>query len=165
MSRFDFMSASDFFGRSIPKLDWTVKGLIEQGTFVVLGGEPKTSKTWATLEIALSVATGLPVFNDPVFECDEPRPVFLFLLEDGEYNVQARMEALASSKGLTGDRLKEAELYVRCRKPICLDEDASNIIDHIRLYESTMETKRKGLIMIDPLRNAHHREELSLIHI
>ena len=98
--RFTFMKADEFFGRLLPKIDWTVEGLVEQGTFVVLGGEPKTSKTWAILEIAISVATGRPAFNDPTFKCSEPRPVFLFLLEDGEFNVQARMEALAGSKGL-----------------------------------------------------------------
>ena len=159
--RFSFTKAEDFFGRAIPKLDWTVRNLVEQGTFVVLGGEPKTSKTWATLEIALSVATGRPAFNEPAFECEAPRPVFLFLLEDGEYNVQARMEALASSKGVTEKQLKRMPLHVRCRRPICLDEDADHIIDHINdfMKEHELLQMRKGLIMIDPLRNAHHREE------
>ena len=159
-----FERAADFFSKPLPKLDWTVANLIEQSTFVVLGGEPKTSKTWAALEIALSVASGAPCFNQAEFHCNrKPKPVFLFLLEDGKHNVHARMMALAKAKHLTKEHLKAMPLYIRCRKPIDLDLDADDIIAAIKAemmpmptYDNTMEP---GLILIDPLRNAHTREE------
>ena len=151
--RFKFTKADEFFGRTMPKLDWTVEGLIEQGTFVVLGGEPKTSKTWAILEIAISVATGRPAFNDPSFACEKPRPVFMFLLEDGEYNVQARMEALATSKGMFTADLKKMPLYLRCRKPVCIDEDVGDIIDHIKNWSE----ENSDMIRIDRNRPAKKR--------
>ena len=159
-TEFEFIRADEFFDKEFPKLDWTVRNLVEQGTFVVLGGEPKTSKTWASLEIALSVASGRPAFNNPDFKTI-PRPVFLFLLEDGEANVQARLSALASSKGMGKDALRMMPLFVRCRKPVSIDEDVHSIIATVRSYMLDLRhlDPRPGLIMVDPLRNAHHKEE------
>ena len=159
---FNLIPAKEFFTRKLPNIEWTVRNLVEQGTFVVLGGEPKTSKTWASLELALSVASGRNAFNSPQFET-KVRPVFMFLLEDGEWNVQARLQALASPKGMNTERLSQMPLHVSCRKPMSLDEDAERIISILLSYseQEIRDTGESipGLVLIDPLRNAHHREE------
>ena len=156
------IKADEFFSRPPRKIEWTVRNLVEQGTFVVLGGEPKTSKTWAALEVCLSVASGTDVFNHYEFTTfREPRPVFMFLLEDNEDNVQARMTALAASKGLDQNDLKQLPLYVLCREPLDIVEQADEIIRIVKdngcHHEVTKE--RRGLILIDPLRNAHSEDE------
>jgi len=158
--RKDFMKAEHFFKRDLPKLQWTVGSLIEQGTFVLLGGEPKTSKTWAALDICLSVASGMNAFGDSEFHT-EPRPVFMFLLEDGEYNVMARLQALAKGKGISDKQIYHMPMYLRCRKPLCIDEEVNSIVNMIDdfMREHELMEIRKGLILIDPLRNAHHKEE------
>lgn len=149
--------ASEFFSRPPRKIEWTVRNLIEQGTFVVLGGEPKTSKTWAGLEIALSVASGTDVFNHYEFTTfRKPRCVFMFLLEDNEDNVQARMTALAAAKGLSVEDLTGLPLYLLCREPLDIEEQATEIIRIVQHYH---DDPLGGLIIIDPLRNAHSADE------
>ena len=156
------IGAKEFFSEPPKKLEWTVRNLVEQGTFVVLGGEPKTSKTWAVLEMALSVASGTDCFNSFEFTTfHERRPVYLFLLEDNFYNVQARLVALGAAKGLSVDDLKELPLFIRCRKPLNLLEDSGQIIDTVSALQIGDEENglRDGLIIIDPLRNAHNQDE------
>jgi len=151
-------SAREFFSRPPEKLEWSVRNLIEQGTFVVLGGEPKTSKTWAALEICLSVASGTDCFNNFEFTTfRKQKPVFMFLLEDNANNVKARLAALATDKGIAPDDLKDLPLWLRCRKPLCLTEQAEEIIEAVRWHQTSPQ--REGLILIDPLRNAHREDE------
>ncbi len=144
----------------MPKIDWTVSSLVEQGTFVILGGEPKTSKTWAGIEIALSVASGRSCFGNTYFKTvAQGRPVFMFLLEDNHWNVVARMKALAESKGIDEDRMRRVPLYLRCRKPINIVDEVQEIIHMIKCFKVEHPDERPGLIVIDPLRNAHVEDE------
>ena len=157
---FKMHNANEFFSIPPKKLEWTVRGLIEQATFVVLGGEPKTSKTWAVLEIALSVASGTDCFNSHEFTTyKEPRPVYLFLLEDGIFNVQARLIALAAAKGISVEDLKSLPLHIRCREPLDLLVDYQSIIDTVNDLTLDSPPHRGGLVVIDPLRNAHSEDE------
>lgn len=144
----------------MPMIDWTVKSLVEQGTFVILGGEPKTSKTWAGIEIALSVATGRSCFSNTQFKTMQAgRPVFMFLLEDNHWNVVARMKALAEAKGIHQGEMDIAQLYLRCRKPIDIVDEATDIIYMVNRYREENPNEYPGLIVIDPLRNAHVEDE------
>ena len=156
----EFVRAGEYFSRPMPKINWTVQSLVEQGTFVILGGEPKTSKTWAGLEIALSVATGTCCFRNPHFKTlPETRPVFMFLLEDNQWNVAARMKALARSKGISDEQSEKMPLFLRCRKPVDIVEEADDIIRMVRTWQVDHNSYFPGLIMIDPLRNAHTNDE------
>ena len=155
--------AETFFSTPPSKLEWSVRNLIEQGTFVVLGGEPKTSKTWAALEICLSVASGTDCFNHFEFSTfRNPKSVFMFLLEDNEDNVQARLTALGAAKGMSVDDLMKLPLWLRCRKPLSIAEQADEIIDVVNQHwrkEQPYPVQPNGLILIDPLRNAHSEDE------
>ena len=156
----DFIRAGEYFKIEMPKIDWTVRSLVEQGTFVILGGEPKTSKTWAALEIAVSVATGTTCFRYPSFQALETgRPVFMFLLEDNQWNVAARMKALARSKGINLSKAEAMPLFLRCRKPISIVDQTFEIIKMINDWTTLNPEWPPGLIMIDPLRNAHSEDE------
>lgn len=46
--------------RAMPPIDWVVEGLLTRHGFSVLYGEPGSGKSFAALDIALSVANGLP---------------------------------------------------------------------------------------------------------
>jgi len=160
------IKADEFFSRPPRKIEWTIRNLVEQGTFVVLGGEPKTSKTWAGLEIALSVASGSDAFNHDEFTTfGQQRPVFMFLLEDNEDNVQARMTALAAAKGMSVQHLTTLPLFILCREPLDIIDQANEIIRIVKELGVHDEVtpgllrERRGLIIIDPLRNAHSEDE------
>lgn len=154
----EFIPAKKFFSEPPPPLRWTVHHLIEEGTFVILGGEPKTSKTWAMLEIGLAVSSGTKAFGEDGFKTEEPKPVFMFFLEDGRFNIQARLRALGAPRGMNRGDLMELPIYIRCREPLDIESEADEIIDAVKGVIKGIDD-RKGLIIIDPLRNAHTREE------
>jgi hypothetical protein len=61
---------------------WLVEGLWPADAYGVLAADIKAGKTWAALDLAVSVACGLPWFGH--FPCPSPGGVLLFLGEGGE---------------------------------------------------------------------------------
>lgn len=84
----------------------------------------------------------------------------MFLLEDNQWNVAARMKALARSKGISRAMLERMPLYLRCRKPVDIVQEADDINDIVNNWvREHGKGYEPGLIMIDPLRNAHVEDE------
>lgn len=84
-----------------PPLRWAVHGLIPEG-FGLLTGPPKAGKSWATLGIALAVASGGKAFGK--VPTGDARPVLLLALEDGDRRLQYRCRELMSGAPIP-DRL------------------------------------------------------------
>jgi RecA-family ATPase len=67
-------------------------------------GRPgEAGKTWAALDLAVSVATGRPWLEH--IACPSPGPVLVFLGEGGERATVRRIEAIATAKGVDPDQL------------------------------------------------------------
>jgi hypothetical protein len=52
------ISATELIRKEIPEPSQLIKGILHQGSKMVLGGGSKSFKTWSLLDLALSVATG-----------------------------------------------------------------------------------------------------------
>lgn len=87
----DLISGPDLQRMKFPPLRWAVPGLLPEG-FGLFTGAPKIGKSWATLDIALAVASGGIALGR--IETGEPRPVLLAALEDGERRLQDRIPHL-----------------------------------------------------------------------
>lgn len=74
-----------------PPVAYAVPGIIPEG-FGLLTGAPKVGKSWATLGIALAVATGGRAFGS--IDVGDARPVLLLALEDGDRRMQGRARKL-----------------------------------------------------------------------
>ena len=74
-----------------PPLRWAIPGLIPEG-FGLITGAPKIGKSWATLDLALAVASGTKALG--AVDAGEPKPVLLLALEDGDRRLQARARKL-----------------------------------------------------------------------
>jgi hypothetical protein len=72
---------------------WLIQGLWPADAYGVLAAQEKAGKTWAALDLAVSVASGLPWLDH--FACPTPGPVLLFLGEGGERATVRRIEAIA----------------------------------------------------------------------
>jgi hypothetical protein len=77
---------------------WLVRGLWPGDAYGVLGAADKAGKTWAHLDLAVSVAAGVPFLDR--FECPDPGPVTLFLGEGGDASMVRRLEAVSEHKGV-----------------------------------------------------------------
>ncbi len=72
---------------------WLIEGLWTAQAVGVLGGAPKCLKSFLTLEMAVSVASGSPYLAK--FPIHQRGPVLLYAAEDSPSDVRLRLESLA----------------------------------------------------------------------
>jgi len=128
---------------------WLVEQLWCAHSVGVIGGAPKSAKTWLGLDMALSVATGTPCLGK--YTVPEPGPVLIYLAEDALPAVRERIEGMARYRGLD---LDQVEIHVITAPVLRLDQDR----DRTRLWE-TVRRLRPRLLVLDPLVRLHGIDE------
>jgi hypothetical protein len=83
--------------------EYLIEGKWPAGDYGVLGAEDKAGKTWVTLDLGVSVATGTRWLGR--YECAQG-PVLLFLGEGGKRGMERRLRAVCRSKGFELEELK-----------------------------------------------------------
>jgi len=90
------VDASTFVATEYPAVPELIKGLVHQGTKVVVGGGSKSFKTWVQLDAAISVAYGLPWM-----ECETVAGRVLFVnLEIKDSFFQGRVKKICEARGI-----------------------------------------------------------------
>ena len=154
-SRMNLKSGRDFFREKPPPMQWLVEGVVEKGALVMLAGPPKTAKSWFTLELGLSVASGKSLFGDPLLSGNgEPGTVLFCFLEDGPYNIHARASALASVKGIKD--VGSLDTFFRFGGGIDMGQRS-----HAMAFADAIKrgVPEMSLICFDPFRNLHYGDE------
>jgi len=118
---------------------WLIDGLFPSDAYGVLGAEDKAGKTWAGLDLAVSVAAGVPWLD--TFDCSQA-PVLLFLGEGGERATIRRLEAMAASKNL-----KLADLPLR----LCFAVPRLTDREQLHAVAGEFAAHPPGLVLLDPL--------------
>lgn len=119
---------------------WLVETVWPADAYGVIAAEQKAGKTWAVLDLVVSVAAGLRWMGH--FDIDVAGPVVVFLGEGGKRKMLRRLRALAASKGIDLDGLP-IELCFR--------------VPHLTSKEHLAEVRRRvvetspRLVVIDPL--------------
>ena len=93
------MTGATFLAAKLPPPKWIVRDIIAQGMKGDLCGSSKTFKTFAALQLALSVAAGIDYLG--AFKITEPHRVAYFNLELFDWNFQERLRAQAAALGIT----------------------------------------------------------------
>ena len=110
-------------------------GILKEGLLLV-GGHPIVGKSWMMLDLALSVATGTPVWGH--FAVPEPQPVLYISLIDRSGRVKHRMDTMCPD-------FKTRDQFFFLWDLPRLDEGG---LEKLRGY---IESGRYRLIVIDPL--------------
>jgi AAA domain len=124
---------------------WLIQGLWPADAYGVLAAQEKAGKTWAALDLAVSVATGRPWLDH--FPCPSPGPVLVFLGEGGERATVRRIEAIATSKGVDPDQLAE-RLRLCFRVPRLAAPGAGG---ELAAIQAELEAHPAALVVLDPL--------------
>jgi hypothetical protein len=132
-----------------PGSRWLVEGLWGGRSVGVIGGAPKSAKTWLGLDLALSVATGTACLGQ--YAVPEPGPVLVYLAEDALPVVRQRVAGMARHRGID---LAGIEMHVITAPVLRLDRDP----DRTRLWETTRRL-RPRLLVLDPLVRLHGIDE------
>lgn len=128
---------------------WLIQGLWGAASVGFVAGHPKSCKSWAGLEIALSVATGTPCLGH--FPVAERGRVLIYLAEDSLAMLHERVAALARHRGID---LAGVDLHVITTPELRLDLE-----EHRRRLEATVRSLRPRLLLLDPLVRLHRLDE------
>jgi hypothetical protein len=82
---------------------WLVQGLWPADAYGVLAAEDKAGKTWAALDLAVSVAAGRPWLG--TFPCPQPGRALVFLGEGDQRAIVRRLRAVCAHKHLQVEEL------------------------------------------------------------
>ena len=134
---------------------WLIEPLWVQSAVGIIGGAPKCCKSWLGLDMALSVASATPCLGR--FAVKQPGPTLIFMAEDANGAVRARIEALCAHRRLDIDQLN---LYVITASTLRLDLEH----DQKRL-KATVAALRPHLLLLDPLVRLHRLDENSAADI
>jgi hypothetical protein len=134
---------------------WLIEGLWAEEGVGLVGGSPKTCKTWLSLDLALSVASGTPALG--TFAVPSAGPVLLFAAEDAPAAVRQRLLGLALMRGLS---LDELPLHLVLAASLRLDTAR----DQRRLARAVAEL-RPRLLVLDPFVRLHRVDENSALEV
>lgn len=119
---------------------WLAEGLWLAEGVGILGGAPKSWKTWLALELALAVAAGRPALGR--FAVPVAGPVLLFCAEDSPPSLRVRFDGLALARGLA---LEDLPLLLLDVAGLRLDSER----DLARL-DAAVAQARPRLLVLDP---------------
>jgi len=113
--------ASDLLGEPDPgPTPFLIDELIVDQAVAMILGSWKVGKTWALLELAVSIVTGRPALGR--LEVAQPGPVIVVLEESGRAAFHRRLDALR--RGYAIDREALADLHFAANRRVRLNEDA-----------------------------------------
>jgi len=130
---------------------WLIESLWPDCAVGIIGGQPKSWKSFLALDLALSVSSGTPCLGR--YRVPEATSALIYLAEDSLLDVRGRIECLAKSRGLA---LGALDLDIIAEPVLRLDQDR----DQRRLRE-TINRLGPRLLVLDPLVRLHRLDENS----
>jgi hypothetical protein len=148
-----FETVETLLAREYPQAPWQIQGLFTRDGTHGMSGEPKTTKSWAATESAISLVTGTRAFGK--FDVPQIGRAAYFYAEDVGPSVQARIRALTAGRaGMAEGWRQRLIVQPRGRTINLLDDlDVASIIASVRMFGDL------DLLVLDPLRDLHTGEE------
>ncbi|MFD7998481.1 AAA family ATPase [Streptomyces mirabilis] len=130
----DFLDDID----SRDKPTWLIEGLWPSDAYGAIAAQKKAGKTWAAMDLAMSVASGSEWLGR--FPCIQGRVIYV-VGEGGERNTVRRMRAIAEHKGTD---LRELPIRL-CFVPVQITK-----AEDLQLIRNWMDDYEPSLVVIDP---------------
>ena len=132
-----------------PAERWLINALWLSEAVGIIGGPPKSCKSWMAIDMAVSVASATKCLG--IFDVLHPGPSLIYLAEDNINAVKDRVSGICEKRGL---KLEDLNLFVITAPSLRLDED----LDQMRLKGMIAEIKPR-LVVLDPLVRLHRQDE------
>ncbi len=146
---FDVVRLGDI--KEVPEKQWHIDQLWGHESVGIIGGEPKTCKSWLALEMALATASKTPCLG--VFDIKKPGLCLAYFAEDSRQNTLLRFQNLCKARGIEPDTVP---LLLIDSPVLRLDEEKDR-----QKLEITLEKYRPTLLVLDPLVRLHSLDENS----
>lgn len=156
---FDLVPWGTYLGSySGQEVDWTIEDWLPSRTICFMISPPEGYKTWLTLDLAISVASGLPFLGTAPVQ--ETGPVILIQQEDYHGQTTERLQVIANARyglgglpSLNGDGIINAPM-MPSNLPIHFHTNRAFRFDDKEIVEQFSDSVRKikpRLVIIDPL--------------
>jgi hypothetical protein len=132
-----------------PSRRWLIDGLWARAGVGIIGGAPKSCKSWLALDLALSVASRSPCLD--AYSVAEPGPVLIYMAEDAAAVVKERLSGLCRRRGLD---LASLPIGVITAPSLRLDCAADQ-----RRLDQTVARHAPRLLLLDPFVRLHRINE------
>jgi hypothetical protein len=129
--------------------NWLIEGLWSAEAVGIIGGEPKTFKSFLALDLAVAVASGTPCLRH--FPTSQHGPVLLFAAEDDVHVVRARLEGIAAAAGVAFENL---DIHIITVPALRLDRH-----DDRMALAATVALLLPKLLVLDPFVRLHCIDE------
>lgn len=139
-SELKVVRASEIGPRPEGETPWLIEDLWGAGAVGVIGGAPKSCKTWLALDMAVAVASGRPCLGR--YAVPAPGPAIVYAAEDAPPSVRERLENLARARGADFAALDVGLIVEPCLR---LDRP-----EHVARLRSTLGRRRPRLLVLDP---------------
>lgn len=141
----EFISFKDLRNTEFPPNKWIVNGLIPDNGITIISGQPKSGKSFLTLDLGISLATGKNFLGE--FGVQKTG-ILLISKEDPQRLINERIKQLTDEEDLAIEFCTENQLFL----------DTNEYIDEI-----LKRTKEKGIkvIIIDSFRRIFKGDENS----
>ncbi len=151
----EFVSLADLCARvdAAGPRRWLLRGIWPAGDYGVHSAATKAQKTWNTVDVAVSVASGTPWLG--TIAVDDPGPVLMLAGEGGEADLVRRIRAVCASRDLKAEDLP---VTVLTRVP-----HLSNT-GHLLQLAAVIDAQRPRLVTLDPLYLAARGAKTSLLN-
>jgi len=134
---------------------WLVESLWSRAAVGIIGGAPKSHKSWLALDMAVSIASGTPCLG--AFDVLETGPALLYMAEDDAGTVKARVEGICRHRRLPLDRL---DVHLITSPSLRLDRDADR-----RALRALIAERAPRVLLLDPFVRLHRLDENDAGHI
>lgn len=138
-----------------PGRRWLVESLWARAGVGIVGGAPKSCKSWLGLDLALSVASDTPCLG--CFAVHDPGPALVYMAEDAPADLKARLLGLCRRRRLD---LARIPLGVVTAPSLRLDLDR----DRLRI-DRTLREHRPRVVLLDPFVRLHRIDENSAAEV
>lgn len=159
------ISVRDLLGKTFPPQPfWIDEGLLQHGSMMIIGGPPKSYKSFILNTIIADAILGGPLFGAhskhagktrPRFNCPGGARVLLFEQEIGEFDLQNRLRDLVNKMGpADADRFSDSLHIESCNHQLQLDSnDGKAKIDII------IGNVKPTIVIFDPIIEFHTGDE------
>lgn len=136
--------------KAVMRVDqWLIENLWMAEAVGIIGGPPRSYKTWMALDIAVSVASGSPCLG--TFPVYRQGPVLLYAAEDSDSSLRARLKSIALSRQIDFNHL---DVRVITADLLRLDHAEDQ-----HRFEATVAFHKPALVILDPLVRIHGADE------
>lgn len=132
------------------EISWLVPNILRADTYGQMAGEMKSCKTWNSLFLGASVASGKDYLG--VYSVHKPGTVVVFVGEGSRFGWRGRIARVLSSYGISDEDQKDLPIHVIFEKAPVMSEKFQRTVDYI------ISDLDPALTLIDPLMAYHGAE-------